>query len=338
MNHFTLRIILLLGFLQLLLPSFSMTAFADVEGYTLKRIEGRKVYVEEISLAEHTEKTKEALTLLQVKLQEIDQMDMNEAAKTKLRSITFFVEWKRVENGAAVYHPSEVWLANNGWRVEKAKSVNITNVTNFINWTAANQPYMVLHELAHAYHHQILGYDHTDVLNAFDQAMKAQKYDEVGYFNGNNTTKKKAYAATNVQEYFAEMTEAYFGKNDFYPFNKSELHTHDPLAYAVLQKVWQTKLVAPTPTPITPPITDEVLFDSDKYYRLTTKWQGKDKSLDVVNDGKNNKLQLANTGNYTGQYWRIEKLPNGYYRLTTKWKGEGKSLDVMNDGRNNRLQ
>jgi len=42
------------------------------------------------------------------------------------------------------------------------------------------------------------------------------------------------------------------------------------------------------------------------YYRLTTKWQGDGKSLDVVNDVINNsKLQLAATGNYSGQKWKI---------------------------------
>ncbi len=74
------------------------------------------------------------------------------------------------------------------------------------------------------------------------------------------------------------------------------------------------------------------------YYRLTTQWQGESKSLDVINDGANNKLQLANTGNFTGQSWKITSVGNGYYRLTTQWQGESKSLDVVNDGVNNKLQ
>lgn len=78
-------------------------------------------------------------------------------------------------------------------------------------------------------------------------------------------------------------------------------------------------------------------FDGNKFYRLTTQWQGEGKSLDVVNDGKNNQIQLANTGNFSGQYWKITPLKNGYYRLTTQWQGEGKSLDVINDGINNKL-
>ena len=80
------------------------------------------------------------------------------------------------------------------------------------------------------------------------------------------------------------------------------------------------------------------VFDENFYYRLTTGWQGPGKSLDVINDGKNNKLHLAKTGGYTGQFWKLSPIGNGFYRLTTAWQGEDKSLDVVNDGVNNKLQ
>jgi len=32
------------------------------------------------------------------------------------------------------------------------------------------------------------------------------------------------------------------------------------------------------------------------------------KSLDVINDGNNNALQLSETGDYSGQYWRITEI------------------------------
>ena len=77
-------------------------------------------------------------------------------------------------------------------------------------------------------------------------------------------------------------------------------------------------------------------FDPGSYFRLTTKWQGDAKSLDIVNDGKNNNRPiLANTGNFSGQYWKIAPVGDGYYRLTTKWQGTAKSLDVVSDGKNN---
>ena len=89
---------------------------------------------------------------------------------------------------------------------------------------------MVLHELAHAYHHQFLedGFDNPEVKAAYDRAMKSKLYQKVLRINGRD---EKAYAATNPMEYFAEATEAFFGTNDFYPFVRSELKRHDPAAY-----------------------------------------------------------------------------------------------------------
>ncbi|CAF3772117.1 unnamed protein product [Rotaria sordida] len=81
--------------------------------------------------------------------------------------------------------------------------------------------------------------------------------------------------------------------------------------------------------------TEQSGFNSTIYYRLTTQGQGDNQSLDIINDGTNNKLRLAPTGGYTGQFWKITLIGNGYYRLTTLWQGDGKSLDIANDGTNN---
>jgi uncharacterized protein YkwD len=86
------------------------------------------------------------------------------------------------------------------------------------------------------------------------------------------------------------------------------------------------------------PATASADFDPNKTYRITNQWQGVGKSLDVVNDGKNNRLQLAKTGAYSGQMWKVTSLGNGFYRLTTVWQGADKALDVVNDGKNNCLQ
>ncbi|MFM7555866.1 MAG: hypothetical protein ACKPAH_11315 [Verrucomicrobiota bacterium] len=39
-------------------------------------------------------------------------------------------------------------------------------------------------------------------------------------------------------EYFAESTEAFFSRNDFFPFNRSELQQHDPAMDALLVRLW----------------------------------------------------------------------------------------------------
>jgi dienelactone hydrolase len=95
---------------------------------------------------------------------------------------------------------------------------------------------MILHELAHGMHDRLPDrYDNETVLNAFRQAMQEKKYDHILRANGRQV---KAYAATNQMEYFAETTEAFFGRNDFYPFVRAELKAHDPLMYKILKQVW----------------------------------------------------------------------------------------------------
>jgi len=44
---------------------------------------------------------------------------------------------------------------------------------------------------------------------------------------------------------------------------------------------------------------------SKESYRLQTQFTGNEKCLDIVNDGDNNKLTMADCGNYSGQLWKI---------------------------------
>ena len=58
--------------------------------------------------------------------------------------------------------------------------------------------------------------------------------------------------------------------------------------------------------------SNQMQIDINSYYRLTTKWQGEGKSLDIVNDAKDNQPILETTGNYAGQYWKLTPVGKGY--------------------------
>jgi hypothetical protein len=98
-----------------------------------------------------------------------------------------------------------------------------------------DQPWMVLHELAHAYHHQALEYSHEGIAKAFAAARESGSYEEILRCNGN---RERAYGMNNAQEYFAELSEAYFGVNDFYPFVRAEVREFDPAGFEVLESAW----------------------------------------------------------------------------------------------------
>jgi dipeptidyl-peptidase-4 len=53
----------------------------------------------------------------------------------------------------------------------------------------------------------------------------------------------KHYGLTNHKEYFAEATEAYFYRNDFYPFVRAELKQYDPDMHVLLEKIWENKAI-----------------------------------------------------------------------------------------------
>ena len=76
-------------------------------------------------------------------------------------------------------------------------------------------------------------------------------------------------------------------------------------------------------------------FDVNARYKLSPNFQPT-KSLDVINDGKNNTVWLDKTQNVTGQFWKIAPVEGkqGYFRLSSYFQPT-KSLDVINDGKNN---
>ena len=81
------------------------------------------------------------------------------------------------------------------------------------------------HELIHSYRHQTLNYNHKEIIACYKEAMATDKYKKVSYIDGR---KRNHYARTDHKEYFSEAAEAYFGKNDFFPFNKAEILKYDP--------------------------------------------------------------------------------------------------------------
>ena len=134
------------------------------------------------------------------------------------------------------YHPSKQWRAANGHDPSLEKRVHVPRARNLLDrGTWAKHPYVILHELAHAYHDQVLGFDHPGVLSAYKRSEKEGLYERVLLFRGGKT---RHYARTNHKEFFAEMTESYLGVNDFYPFVRAELKEHDPETFALMAKIW----------------------------------------------------------------------------------------------------
>ena len=207
--------------------------FVPSTKYATTRVAGWTVRVNRELLTTQSALGSNALALLAMKLREITNTVPPRAAEA-LKRVPI---WLGVNDGhapCAEYHPSKDWLVKNGYNPEKAKGVEIGNARKFIAWTP-KQPMMILHELAHAYHDQVLSFDDTRIRAAFERAKSARRYESVERNNGRS---ERAYALTDHKEYFAEATEAFFGTNDFYPFTREELRKHDREIHEVLAEVW----------------------------------------------------------------------------------------------------
>ncbi len=212
--------------------------YEPTDRYASREIEGWTVLVNKGFLAEQPELAERTLSLLRFQLFQVERRLPAKAVET-LRTVRIWVEENEPHTPCMTYHPAAGWLRENGMNPDKARCVELSNARNFLQWTL-EQPWMVLHELSHGYHHQAIegGFDNPEVKTAFEHARDAKRYESVLYFNGKE---KKAYAATNPMEYFAEATEAFFGTNDFYPFVRAELQRHDPEIEELLRKLWDGK-------------------------------------------------------------------------------------------------
>lgn len=199
--------------------------------------EGWIVYLHPALLEEMPEETAEMLRLLDVQLDRVEKVVPAKALE-HLRTVPIWINPPYDgKGGTAEYHPDAGWLKDNGRDPAMARCVEITNVKGFPQ-SEVRMPYVMLHELAHAYHHQVLTFEDPEVMKAFRRAVASGQYNEVRRWTGERFTTDKAYAMTNHKEYFAEVTEAFFGKNDFYPFTLDELKKHDPGIVPVLREKW----------------------------------------------------------------------------------------------------
>ena len=154
----------------------------------------------------------------------------------ELRKMEIFIEHSHPELGSMQDHPDHDWLQERGYDPRLAKKVHIPKAAELISRNQMlKHPAVILHELAHAYHDQVLGFEEPTIVKAYDDAMKKGIYQKSLLYTGETV---KHYATTDHKEYFAESTEAYLYHNDFYPFVRAELHQHDPAAYALMEKTW----------------------------------------------------------------------------------------------------
>ena len=201
-----------------------------------QRLEGFRILVDDCLLpgGEHADLGREALEFLRGKLTDI-RIVMPADRLARIREVTIVLDRSCGDLGAMQYHPSGDWLAGHGYPRELARCVHLPQAADLATRrNVAEQPWVVLHELAHAYHDQVLGFEEPRVVAAWEAFKAAGVGDATLRFDG---ARSRHYALTDQKEFFAEMTEAFFGSNDFAPFNRAELKTGFPDLDALLEEI-----------------------------------------------------------------------------------------------------
>lgn len=210
---------------------------AKPTSHTERKLEGWTVRVDDRLLQEPNDALgARALRFLENKLADIKAVVPEDRLK-KLQTVTIVLDLTHGKLNSMQYHPSAGWLKANGYSTDLAKCIHIPQAADLPTKRNINeQPWVILHELAHAYHDQVLGFDEPRIKEAYENYKKSGHGEKVLRFDGKRV---KHYALTDHKEFFAEMTEAYFGVNDFFPFNRAELKEAEPEIYALLQDIWE---------------------------------------------------------------------------------------------------
>lgn len=200
------------------------------------KVEGWTVHIDRrLEEPKNQELRKQAVRLLTTQLINI-QVALSTERVDRLRQVPVFLDLTCGDMFSPAYHPSAQWLKQNGYSEKMERSVHIPKAEYFVGKPfQTQQPWAMLHEFAHAYHHQDLKFENSEIAALFEKFKANKKYETSLHVDGNA---RKHYGQTNVMEFFAEMSESYVGQNDFFPFNRGELKTAEPEIYSLMQKIW----------------------------------------------------------------------------------------------------
>ena len=230
------RIIALIASSLLTLTTFAADKPPVPTAHTTRDIEGWNVRVDDRLLkGEAAPMGERALKLLAARLVAITIV-VPEKALAKLRAITIELDLDYGGLSPMQYHPDAGWLKDHGYSETLAKCVHIPEAEDFLSpFENHRMPWVVLHELAHGFHDQTIGFDDARVTAAWKKFRDSGKYKSVLTSPGHT---REHYGLNDPKEFFAEMTEAYFGSNDFYPFVTGELKQAEPEIFALMAEIW----------------------------------------------------------------------------------------------------
>lgn len=130
------------------------------------------------------------------------------------------------------YHPGRDWLIDMDFNPGKHKCVEFGNASSLARRSPDSTVSVLLHELAHAYHDQVLTFDDPHILAAYKRCVEGDAYPA------------RDWVKSDHKEFFAGATTRYFGRRD----EREAVGKRDPVLEKYLNKIWGSpKAVMDTP-------------------------------------------------------------------------------------------
>lgn len=228
----------------LLLATAAAFAYEPTSHYIIKDIEGWQVYVHRDLLADGKQQEigKPALRQLNYGLAKAKQMVAREPLE-KLQKVKIWLEvdstnGKHGGTAAYQYHPDLDWLEKMDFNPGKVRCVEYGTAAGLAKRADFETVQVTMHELAHAYHHQVLGFEDPDVLAAHKRAGTEGKYPANDWV-----------VRADHKEFFAGLTTRYFESEE----RRKEIVERDPVFAKKLEQFWgKPKALFATPLDASP--------------------------------------------------------------------------------------
>jgi hypothetical protein len=202
------------------------------DDYERKYIRSFPVYVAPEFNKQDPSLLQQCLQVLESNARRIQEV-LPSAAWKKISDLPIWLEYKRDWDYGGAYFASQEWLIANGLSGAKAKSIQFHSSLAVMAGSMQNP---LMHEVAHAYHDLVLSYSYWPILAAYRSAELSGRYNAVRHSSGRI---ERAYAMSNQSEFFAALSEAYFGIADYYPFTREDLREFDPVSYRLISNAWE---------------------------------------------------------------------------------------------------
>ena len=200
-------------------------AYEPTSNYTIKNVEGWKVYVNNglLGKGKHADVGAKCLKKLKEDLADVKARIPDRPLKELLKvPIWLEVDTTNGPRGRTPtfhYHPGIGWLKKMDFNPEKHQCVEFSRAAAY---AGRGKSSVVLHELAHGYHNRVLGFNDPRILAAYKKAVAGKSY------------RPRDWARSNHKEFFCAVTQRYFGRKD----ERERLQKEDPGIVKIMKQIW----------------------------------------------------------------------------------------------------